>query len=52
MKTKALTGIALLTALSLCGGGGGGGGGKRFTAIKVSDLGSINTAPISNGSRK
>ena len=27
MKTKALTGIALLTALSACGGGGGGGGG-------------------------
>ena len=25
MKTKALTGLALVTALSACGGGGGGG---------------------------
>ena len=47
MKTKALTGLALVTALSACGGGGGGGDG--FTPIKVSDLGSINTAAISNG---
>ena len=34
MKTKALTGIALLTALSACGGGGGGGGGKSIYPIK------------------
>ena len=47
MKTKALTGLALVTALSACGGGGGGG--TDFTPIKVSDLGSINTAAISNG---
>ena len=47
MKTKALTGLALVTALSACGGGGGGG--TSFTPIKVSDLGSINTAAISNG---
>lgn len=48
MKTKALTGLALVTALSACGGGGGGGG-SGFTPIEVSDLGSINTAAISNG---
>jgi len=47
MKTKTLTGLALVTALSACGGGGGGG--TDFTPIKVSDLGSINTAAISNG---
>ena len=45
MKTKALTGIALLTALSACGGGGGGGGGNRFIPIKVSDLGSNQHCP-------
>ena len=49
MKTKALTGLALVTALSACGGGGGGGGGTNFTPIEISDLGSINTAAISNG---
>src|SRR6056300_833956 len=47
MKAKTLTGLALVTALSACGGGGGGG--TSFTPIKVSDLGSINTAAISNG---
>ena len=50
MKTKALTGIALLTALQACGGGGGsGGGGTGFTPIQVSNLGSISTTSISNG---
>ena len=49
MKTKSLTGLALLTTLAACGGGGGGGGGTGFTPIQVSDLGSINTAAISNG---
>ena len=49
MKTKALTGIALISALSACGGGGGGGGGTNFKPIEISDLGSINTAAISNG---
>ena len=48
MKTKALTGLALVTALSACGGGGGGGG-TNFKPIEISDLGSINTAAISNG---
>ena len=49
MKTKALTGIALISALSACGGGGSGGGGTNFKPIEISDLGSINTAAISNG---
>jgi len=50
MKTKALTGLALVTALSACGGGGGGdGGGTSFTPIQVSNLGSISTTAISNG---
>jgi len=47
MKTKALTGLALVTALSACGGGGGGG--TNFTPIKVSDLGTVDTSAISNG---
>ena len=49
MTTKALTGLALVTALSACGGGGGGGDGNSFTPIQVSDLGSISTTAISNG---
>ena len=47
MKVKALTGLALISALSACGGGGGGG--TNFKPIEISDLGSINTAAISNG---
>ena len=42
--------LASTTALAACGGGGGGGGGgDTFTPVKVTDLGSVNTASISNG---
>ena len=42
--------LASTTALAACGGGGGGGGdGSNYTPIQVTNLGSVNTAAISNG---
>lgn len=41
--------LASTTALAACGGGGGGGGGDSYTPIQVTNLGSVNTAAISNG---
>ena len=47
---KAFTSLLLAstTALAACGGGGGGDG-SNYTPIKVTNLGSVNTAAISNG---
>ncbi len=48
---KAFTSLLLAstTALAACGGGGGGGDGSNYTPIQVTNLGSVNTAAISNG---
>jgi subtilisin family serine protease len=48
---KAFTSLLLAstTTLAACGGGGGGGGGNDYTPIQVTNLGSVNTAAISNG---
>ena len=47
---KAFTSLLLAstTTLAACGGGGGGGG-NDYTPIQVTNLGSVNTAAISNG---
>ena len=47
---KAFTSLLLAstTALAACGGGGGGDG-SNYTPIQVTNLGSVNTAAISNG---